>query len=264
MAMSLDEYRYVTPTVASTDPRMQRAIGGWLGTYEVCWMLQQNWNSSFSGAVPLSAREDQPEYGKQAAPSPAHLARALERTAKALNETATPYVLAGGIALSYYRHERATREVDFFVFRDPKELEPLREKLAWYDVRPHREEGPGFLQPEGLFWFEPLQMGFADAPPVNVDLLVSAHEFMAILHATGCESNFAGERVRVIGLEGYIILKLRAFRRRDQADLEALWAFNRDRVDQTTLNAWLKRFELEARFEQIKRWVDESDGRRLG
>ncbi|MCZ7645422.1 MAG: nucleotidyl transferase AbiEii/AbiGii toxin family protein [Planctomycetota bacterium] len=189
--MTLEGYRYITPQVTSDDPRMQRAIDGWLGLYEACYVIGNELREGRRKLIEegLVAAEDGEPYGmdsREHRPTPEQLFKAVVHGAKGLNEAGARYVLAGGLALNYHGHERATRDVDFFVCHDPEKLDELRGPLARQDVRPHREEGPSFLPPDAMFWFEPLQFGLPDAPPVNVDLLVSQHEFMAL---PACDRN---------------------------------------------------------------------------
>ena len=84
---------------------------------------------------------------------------------------------------------------------------------------------------------------------------------MAFIHATGIESSIAGKRVRVAGAEALIVLKLKAYRDQDKADLQHLLATNKN-LDRPLLDAWVQKFKLEARLEEMERAVRENPGRR--
>ena len=119
------------------------------------------------------------------------------------------------------------------------------------------------MPPDALFWWEPFQYGLPDAAPVDVDLLVANHEYMAFLHATGIESSVEGTRLRVLGAEGLIILKLQAFRGHDQTDAKEILKRN-PKLDRALLTAWVKKFKLEERLAQMERELAAEGGRRFG
>lgn len=257
--MKLEDYQYITPTVESSDPGMVRAIDGWLGLYEACYVLKRLWDEgqcpqAGTPAPPTRVRDDAPEYGMNSAerPRPEHLLAAVMNAARALNEWGGPWALGGGLALNFHGYERATRDVDFFLLADKDKLQPVFEAFARHDVMRHSHEKPSFMPPDAQWWWVPLQFRLPDAAPVNVDLLVAAHEFMAFLHATGRESDVNGLRVRLIGPEGLIVLKLAAYRDQDKADLQQLLnkapALNMDLI-----RAWAARFKWEERLAEMER-----------
>jgi predicted nucleotidyltransferase len=234
---------------------MRKAIDGWLGLYEACYVIG---NEMRAGLV----AEDQEKYGTQpAAPDPAHLFEALIKSAQALNEWNGLWALGGGLALNFHGHRRATDDVDFFLLEDKDKLAPIIAALKQRDVRPHTAEAPSFMPPDALWWWVPFQYGSPNAAPVNVDLLVATHEFMAFLHATGIETQVQGTRVRVLGPEAFLILKLQAFRGKDQSDIEAMLRTCKT-LDRDLLMAWVKKFKLEERLAKIERIIRENPGRR--
>jgi len=252
-----ESYTYITPTIETPDPRMRKALDGWLGLYEACYLIGREMRAN-------TAAEDVEKYGmdEKNSPEPRHLFEALVRSAEALNEWKGYWVLGGGLAMNYHGHERATNDVDFFLLEDKEKLAPLIEKMSGRDVRPHAYELPSFMPPDALWWWIPFQFGLPNAPPVNVDLLVATTEFMAFAHATGIESKVRETRIRVLGPEAFLILKLQAFRGKDQSDIEAILRLNK-KIDRDLLMAWVKKFKLESRLEQIEKIVRENP-RRFG
>ena len=117
------------------------------------------------------------------------------------------------------------------------------------------------MPPDALWWWVPFQYGSPDAPPVNVDLLVATSEFMAFAHASGIETQIQGTRIRVLGAEAFLVLKLQAFRGKDQSDIEAILRANKN-IDRDLLTAWVQKFKLEARLAEIERIIKENPGRR--
>lgn len=261
--MSLDEYRIMNS--AGTDQRLQRAAEGWLALTDVCSRLRLGFVKEHEGKASAErVAEDAESYPMQSAVNPPseHIFKALIAGAKALNEAGVRYVLGGGMALSFHHHERATRDVDFFLLFDPKRLSDLGAILAKYDLRSNPNEGSSWLPPDAQFWWEPLQYGLPDGPPVDVDLMASEHEFMAFLHASGLEGTVENTRLRVLSAEGLILLKLKAFRDKDRWDLKTVWS-RTPKVDRKLLASWSKRFKVEDRLLQMEREI-EAERKRLG
>jgi predicted nucleotidyltransferase len=256
-----EPYQYVTPTVQSNDPRMLRAIDGWLGLYEACYVLHKAMHEGFV------VKEEDQKYGTGAGeeprPKPENLIAALVHGARALNEWNGRWVLGGGLAANYHMPERATRDVDFFLFEDKERLAPVFETLKRHGLFPHMAEAPSFMPPDADWWWVPLQYGLPDATPVNVDLLVATHEFMAFLHATGFETDINGTRARILGPEGLIVLKLKAYRGRDQDDIIGTLQKKSEKINYDLLRAWVKKFSLESRLTEMERIV-KANPKRLG
>lgn len=252
-----EAYTYITPTIETPDPRMRKALDGWLGLYEACYVMAQE----FSGGSKVA--DGDAHYGNQSAarPKPEHLLTAMINGAKALNAWNGNWVLGGGLAINYHGRDRATRDVDFFLFEDKDKLGPVFESLARHELRKHVVEQPSFMPPDALWWWVPLQFGMPNAAPVDVDLLVASNEFIAFIHATGKEDVIRGTRVRIIGPEALIVLKLQANRHKDLGDLEDMLRL-KPNLDRDLLSAWVKKFGLEARLAEIERIVRENPGRR--
>lgn len=239
---------------ASSSGSVRRAADDWLDTYRSCERFADSWDKGFAKDGARVAREDAPVYGGASAKQPRaeHLWKAVLAGARSLNESGFFYVLGGGLAVNLHGQRRATTDVDFFILGHHEGLVQVREALARRDIRPHRLERPSFMPPDALFWWEPYQFGFPDAPPVNVDLLVASHEFMAFLHATGVESHLEGVRLRVLGAEGLIVLKLQAFRDKDRWDVKEILKRN-PKLDRALLMSWVAKFKLEERLSQMER-----------
>jgi len=255
----VEPYTYITPTVNSSDRQMVRAIDGWLGLYEACYVMKKLFDEG------MVVKDETPDYGQSAErPTPANLLSALLASAQALNEWGGHWVLGGGLAMNYHGRERATRDVDFFVFADKDKLQPVVDLLARHDVRQHAIERPSFMPPDAHWWWMPFQRGLPDAAPVDVDLLVADHEYMAFLHASGRESTVNGMRVRVMGPEALILLKLHAYRDQDRADLKHILWKKRNELDRDLLNAWAAKFKIEERLAEMEKQAQAYGGRRLG
>jgi predicted nucleotidyltransferase len=238
---------------------MVKAIDGWLGLYEACYLMQRlaqegevDMNTQATSGTPRAAEPPAP-YGLQSAkrPAPQHLLAALLNGAQVLNGLHAHYVVGGGLAINMHGRDRATRDVDFFLLENPDRLEPVIAALKTRDLFPHAIEQPSFMPPDALFWWAPFQYGLPDAPPVDVDLLVSEDEFMAFLHASGREHSINGVRLRVLSAASLILLKLKAYRLRDQDDLIFLFRANPN-LDRELLGAWAKKFKIEDRLAEME------------
>lgn len=237
---------------------MVRAIDGMLGLYKVCYEITAELRRN------TVVKEPEAPYGlpSNPEPTPEHLKHALIAGAKGLNEWNGWWVLGGGLACNYYGRQRATKDVDFFCVANREQLGPILMSLSKYDVRLHSQEGPSFMPPDAFWYFVPLQFGLPSALPVNVDLLISTHEFMGMIHTTGIETDVFGTRVRLIGAEALLVLKLQAYRDRDKADAQDILK-NRPALNRELLQAWIKRFKLGRRFNAIEKKVA-SQEKRLG
>jgi hypothetical protein len=253
------EYQSFTPTVQSPDPGMVKAIDSWLGLYEACYLIaklaQEGEVAMREQTAPGAPRAAEPPapYGLPSAkrPTTQQLLAALLNGAQVLNQIQAHYVVGGGLAINLHGRDRATRDVDFLIFEDPEHIEPIVTALKTRDLFPHSIEQPSFMPPDALFWWQPFQYGLPDAPPVDVDLLVANHEFMAFLHASGREHSINGVRLRVLNAEGLILLKLQAYRLRDQDDLIFLFRAN-PQLDRELLAAWAKKLKIEGRLAEME------------
>lgn len=278
----MDIPQSVAPALRSSDQRVLVALKNWLGLYGSCYLFTRHCDRDQKELESITAadlnvaertrastsrvKEEPPDYcGSTSAdtPRPEDLLLALLATAQCLNEENVPYVLGGGLAINLHGQQRATRDVDFFVMHDPDLVSTLLPSLANREVRPHIHEGPSFMPPDAIFWFQPLQYGLPDAPPVDVDLLVANDEFMAFLHATGIEAHVNDVRIRVLGAEGLLLLKLRAFRDIDRWDAKSILRSEPD-LDRSLLESWAEKLGLTERLEQMEREITEEGDRRYG
>ena len=165
--------------------------------------------------------------------------------------------------MNYHGRQRATRDVDFFLVEDPERLQPVYDALKQHGVMQHSYERPSFMPPDAEFWWSPLQYGLPDAAPVDVDLLVASSEYVAFIHATGIETKINGVRVRVASYEAMLVLKMKAYRDQDKADLQGLLRLQKP-YDRELVLAWLKKFKIEHRLAEMEALANANGGRRIG
>jgi hypothetical protein len=152
-----------------------------------------------------------------------NLVDAFRKLAQIFDRFQVKYALIGGAAISYYARPRATRDLDFLLLVPqvtlPKMLEELQAQGFEFDaiavIREWVQEHMTAIFYQGA----------------KIDLLkpvVAAYQHV-LDRATAVP--FFGVNVRVASPDGLILMKLLAFRRVDQVDIENLLAANRGKLD---------------------------------
>ena len=239
-----EPYSYITPTIETSDPRMRKALDGWLWLYEACYVIGSEMRAPFASPAPI----------------PSDLFDALIMTAKALNTWGGRWIVAGGLAMNYHGRDRASDNVRFYVLEKKASLTRVLDRLAKNNITPHEIDVPG-LSCSNEHWWIPLQYVGANSSRAEVDLLAADNEFMEFVHESGRESQIAGTRLRIVGPEALVVMNLQTFRGQDRSDLEDLFRL-KSNLDRDLLSAWVKKFKLEARLAEIERIIKENPGRR--
>jgi hypothetical protein len=157
----------------------------------------------------------------------------------------------GGLALSFWRHPRFTKDVDVLVMLGDTDVAQLIEDLVAAGFRAKRPEpllrlaDAEFLQ----FLYEPPDT-FLD---VQVDLLLVCNEYQrqAIQRRVPAAASELGFEVDVLACEDLILHKLLAGRIIDLMDAAALLRANRATMNLAYLRRWIREQELEADFARI-------------
>lgn len=160
---------------------------------------------------------------------PSDLLRALERLVGVLNERKTNYALIGGLGVAVRGPARATRDIDMVLSVPQIELPGLLESLADQGFRLD-------LYDAIRTWNEEHVLEFASGG-VPVDWIKAVlPAFQHILQRARWE-DVGGTEIRVADAEGLLLLKLIAFRPRDQEDMRGILAANPGAIDLD----WLRR-----------------------
>jgi hypothetical protein len=154
---------------------------------------------------------------------PQDLLTALLQCVQALDRLQIHYALIGGVATGYRSRPRFTQDLDFLLDVPqvvlPGLLEDLHARGFEFDmratIREWTQEHLTTVTFHGLRidWLKPLL-------PCYQRVLEEAREELLL-----------GFRVRIADPEGLILMKLLAFRRQDQVDIESLLAANRGQLD---------------------------------
>lgn len=155
--------------------------------------------------------------------SPSELLRALGRLVRVLNERKTDYALVGGLGVAMRGPIRATRDIDMVVSVPQIGLPAVLESVS--------EQGFQVDLHEAIrTWREHHLLEFAFGS-VRVDWIKAVlPAFERILGRARWE-DVGGEKIRVADAEGLLLLKLIAFRPRDQEDIRGILAANPRALD---------------------------------
>lgn len=153
--------------------------------------------------------------------------------------------IMGGIALSFWKTVRATRDVDVLLAADERDLETLLQQLAAAGFRPKHSSGP-----VRLGGMEIIQLLY-DPPgshiAVQVDLLVGKTDY----HRTALDRRLPFElpgvdvELAVLSCEDLILHKLLAGRIIDRADVVSLLRGNGETLDREYLARWARSLNRE-------------------
>jgi hypothetical protein len=143
--------------------------------------------------------------------------------AEALSEAHVAYALIGGLAAGKRTDPRFTRDIDFLVNVPQLKLPSVLEELS--------RRGFEFELTEVIREWTQHHMTTLSFRGIRVDWLKPViPAYQHVLDTANDES--LGERpIRVANAEGLILLKLLAFRTRDQLDIELLVAAHGDKLD---------------------------------
>ena len=168
----------------------------------------------------------------------------LERAWIALEPLSLPMALAGGLALSAWRHPRATRDVDLIVAVDMHGADELVRLLIQAGFRPRHEPA---IRPLGRMRILQLEFEPDEAfISVATDLLLvdSPYHREALSRRVALQLPELSRPIYVLSCEDLVLHKLIAGRIIDLADAAAVLRANRQTVDQHYLDECARRLGL--------------------
>ncbi len=145
-------------------------------------------------------------------------------------ESQTPYTVIGGIANLVHGGARTTQDIDLTLFAEIDQLDRIY-RIFEHDFVPVKENALAFFQ---RFFVLPLRH---QTTQIRVDVAagLSGLERQAI--ARSQRRMFGEVEINVCTIEDLIIFKLFAARDKDVADVRALIAFNKPKLQLTYLRA---------------------------
>lgn len=134
---------------------------------------------------------------------------------KLLNEKEVKYLIVGGFAVAYHGYPRYTKDLDFWVWADPTNVDRLLEVIKAFGFGSVGLEKEDFFDPDNV-----IQLGYE---PNRIDLLVQLEglEFEPSF-ANRVEAFFDGTNISFIGFEDLIQNKLSTGRAKDKLDAKTL------------------------------------------
>ncbi len=178
---------------------------------------------------------------------------ALEHVWGTLEPFRLPMAVMGGIAVSFWEHIRATRDVDVLIQMTTANAETILEALRQAKIRPKSQPPVVDLGTAKLMQllYEPPGF-FVD---IRIDLLFAESDYqrLALARRVAARLPRFKREVFVLSCEDLIIHKLLAGRIIDKADAAALLRTNRARLDSDYLQEWIGQLGLNSAWAEIWR-----------
>jgi hypothetical protein len=179
--------------------------------------------------------------------------KTLKRVWRHLEPLNLPMAVMGGLALSVWKHYRATRDVDLLVNLEASAIDPVLTLLQQAGFRLKRHPPVLQLGPVRLIQllYEPPDTFIA----AQVDLLLAESEYAreALTRRVAAQLPGLDVPIYVLSCEDLILHKLLAGRIIDRADAATLLRVNRASLDFGYLQGWLARLALQAEWSEIWR-----------
>lgn len=158
-----------------------------------------------------------------------------------LNRLRIPYAIIGAFAASFYGVVRASLDVDAVVSLRPgqTELKPLTDALDGAGLKTTYRAGD-VRDPVGAV------LNVEDAFRNRVDLLMNIQGMPETVFSRTVEAEFMSMKIRVIGLEDFIAMKLFAGSPKDMADVAGALRVSADRLRLPLLKELVGRYGTEA------------------
>ncbi len=176
--------------------------------------------------------------------TPKAVLRTLDTVWSMLEPVGLPMAVVGGLALSAWKHVRATQDVDLLIGIGNSNSDELLQRLLPAGFRPKRDPPVIPLKNSEVLQllYEPPNV-FVD---LQIDLLLADTEYHreALTRRIPLTLPDVRREVYVLSCEDLILHKLIAGRMIDRADVSALLRANRTELDQDYLQRWVISLEL--------------------
>jgi hypothetical protein len=172
------------------------------------------------------------------------LVRALRHAWDALQEIGVPAAVMGGLAVSTWKHIRATQDVDLLIATDVIDPDRLLREMQARGFRPKLHPPVLTIGPDRI-----LQLLYQ--PPgsfvvLQVDLLLADSEYkrLALSRRVAFRLPDGSFEFLVLTCEDLILSKIEADRLIDRIDVVALLQENRGRLDFGYLAVWIRKNDV--------------------
>jgi hypothetical protein len=176
---------------------------------------------------------------------------ALKHVWAVLDSLRLPMAVMGGIALSAWKHPRATQDVDLLVSLTGTDENLLLPQLAAARIRPKRQ--PPILTIGQLRIVQLLYNPPGTYLDLQIDLLLADSEYQqeALARRTVLNLPETGTTVAVLSCDDLILHKILAGRILDRADATVLVRANRASLDLAYLRRWASALQLTEALNEI-------------
>lgn len=177
--------------------------------------------------------------------------RALRHVWASLEQLHLPMAVMGGLALSVWKHVRATQDVDLLVGLGPLDDRAVLETLQQQGFRTKRQ--PPVLALGALRIVQLLYEPPGSFLELQVDLLLADSEFprQALARRIPARLPDLDLELFVLSCEDLILFKLLAGRILDKLDVAALLRANRAALDLAYLEGWVRQLSLASDWSEI-------------
>ncbi|GAC1424554.1 MAG: hypothetical protein NVSMB57_16620 [Actinomycetota bacterium] len=166
--------------------------------------------------------------------TPVDIARAI---ANAFDRNAVPYAIGGALALAFYSPPRATVDVDVNAFIDVgSQMQRVLDVLGELGFTSEGTSGDLITRAAESGQVRGTIEG------MRVDVFVPAVPYYGEIQTRTREVTLLGEPLRILGPEDLAVLKMMFFRRKDLADVEALYRDQGSKLDRSFVRSRLVEF----------------------
>jgi hypothetical protein len=179
------------------------------------------------------------------------LIKALQSIWQSLSAMDVPAAVMGGLAMSFWKYTRSTRDVDLLIGMDVQKSDKMLSQLRSIGIRP--KQTPPIISLGRLNIIQLLYEPPEAYMEVQIDLLLAESEY----HRTALKRRIPTRLsdlpmdIAILTCEDLILHKLLAGRLIDKADVAALLKLNLASLDLNYLAHWLKQLQLTAEFAAI-------------
>jgi len=160
-----------------------------------------------------------------------------------------PYAIMGGFAVRSFGVPRPTYDADLAIVADDRRLQELLSALGSHGFDVPDEHRKGFVDTIAGFG-KVKATRFVERSVWEIDLFLVRGPFLESAIRRRRAVPMSGREVWVLAPEDLILLKLIAFRRKDQLDVEEILKISRN-LDHAYLREWAGRLKVETRLHEF-------------
>lgn len=174
---------------------------------------------------------------------------ALSHVLETLKNRGINYALFGGLAMSAYRHIRATKDVDIMITLQGQNIKEMIATMEKAGFSFDRKTGIKVVKEFRIFRFAYRDRTYG--LEIYVDLVNAETGFQKEVIRRKKTITLWDKEINFASCEDLILLKILGSRPIDIVDAQALWEENRNELDKSYLKTWAERLGIEAKIKEI-------------